>query len=132
MVLRVAINGFGRIGRMVLRAGIHREGIEFVVCNDLTNKEDLAYLFKHDSVHGSYKGTVEVTPDGLQIDDKHLLIVSETDPTLLPWKALDIDVVIESTGRFTTKKLMQQHLDAGAKQVILSAPVKGEVIPTIV
>lgn len=132
MVLRVAINGFGRIGRMVLRAGIHRKDIEFVVCNDLTNKENLAYLFKHDSAHGAYEGTVEVTTDGLRIDDKHILIVSETDPTLLPWKALDIDVVVESTGHFRTKELMQEHIDAGAKQVLLSAPAKGNEIPTIV
>jgi len=132
MVLRVAINGFGRIGRMVLRAGLHSKNIEFVVCNDLTNKETLAYLFKHDSVHGPYPGTVKVNSEGLLIDNIPILIISETDSNLLPWKALDIDVVIESTGRFRTKELLQKHINAGAKKVVLTSPAKSGDVPLVV
>ena len=132
MVKRVAINGFGRIGRMVLRAGINDPEIEFVACNDLTDKETLAYLFKHDSVHGTYEGSVETYDEGLLIDGKYIKIFAEKDPKQLPWKDLGIDVVIESSGRFRTKELANQHLIAGAKKVIISAPAKGDGVKTIV
>ena len=95
MVKRVAINGFGRIGRMVVRAGINDPEIEFVACNDLTDKETLAYLFKHDSVHGTYSGKVETYDEGLVIDGKYIKIFAEKDPKQLPWGKLNIDVVIE-------------------------------------
>ena len=129
---KVAINGFGRIGRMVLRAGINDPEIEFVACNDLTDKETLAYLFKHDSVHGTFKGEVGTYDEGLVINGKYIKIFAEKDPKQLPWGELNIDVVIESTGRFRTKELAEQHRIAGAKKVIISAPAKGDGVKTIV
>jgi len=132
MVKKVAINGFGRIGRMVVRAGIDDPKIEFVACNDLTDKETLAYLFKYDSVHGKFDGKVDVYEEGLIINDKKIKVLAEKDPTQLPWADLKIDVVIESTGRFRTKELAEQHITAGAKKVIMSAPPKGPDVKTIV
>ncbi len=131
-MVRVAINGFGRIGRMVLRAGINNPELEFIACNDLTDPKMLAHLFKHDSVHGPFNGTVDVTENGLRINGKEILIFSERDPTQLPWKELNIDVVVESTGFFRTKETMSKHLEAGAKKVLLSAPAKGDGVKTIV
>ena len=132
MVIRVAINGLGRIGRMVLRAGMYNPSIEFVACNDLTDKDTLAYLFKHDSVHGNFQGDVSVSEKGLLINGKELLVYAMRDPTQLPWKNLNIDVVIESTGRFRTRDLAWQHITAGAKKVLISAPGQGEGIKTVV
>jgi glyceraldehyde 3-phosphate dehydrogenase len=117
---------------MVVRAGINRDDIEFVACNDLTDKEMLAHLFKYDSVHGTYPVTVETTDYGLRIDGKELYVYAEKDPQDLPWHDLGIDVVIESTGRFLTRELANKHIKAGAKKVILSAPAKDEDIKTIV
>ncbi|MGE0792632.1 MAG: type I glyceraldehyde-3-phosphate dehydrogenase [Candidatus Woesearchaeota archaeon] len=131
-MIKVAINGLGRIGRMVLRAGLHHPGIQFVACNDLTDKETLAHLFKHDSVHGKFYGKVEVTENGLIIDGNSIKIFAEKDPEKLPWKDLKIDVVVESTGFFLTKELANKHIIAGAKKVILSAPAKDKDIKTIV
>jgi len=131
-MIRVAINGFGRIGRMVLRAGINNPEIEFVACNDLTDKKMLAHLFKHDSVHGKFNGSVEISDKGLIINNKEILIFSERDPEQLPWKELNIDVVVESTGFFRTKETMEKHLKAGAKKVLLSAPAKGDGVKTLV
>jgi len=131
-MVRVAINGFGRIGRMVVRAGIAREDIEFVACNDLTDKKTLAHLFKHDSSQGTFSGAVHETEKGISINGKELLIFSERDPTKLPWGELGIDVVVESTGIFRTKEQMELHIQAGAKKVMLSAPAKGEGVKTIV
>lgn len=131
-MIRVAINGFGRIGRMVLRAGIHHPHIEFIAVNDLTDKKTLVNLFKYDSVHGTYKGTVKETDRGIEIDGKEILVLSQREPEHLPWKQLMIDVVIESTGIFREKILLEKHLVAGAKKVILSAPAKGTGVKTIV
>jgi glyceraldehyde 3-phosphate dehydrogenase len=131
-MVRVAINGFGRIGRMVVRAGIHRDDIEFVACNDLTDKKTLTHLFKHDSSQGAFKGDVFETERGISINGKELLVLAEKDPAHLPWNDLAIDVVVEATGRFVTAEQMNAHLVAGAKKVLLSAPAKGEGVKTIV
>ncbi len=131
-MIRVAINGFGRIGRMVLRAGLQQGGIEFVACNDLTSKDMLAHLLKYDSVHGKFDGEVYPTQHGIMINGKELKVFSEKNPEKLPWKELNIDVVVESTGFFKTKEQLELHLQAGAKKVILSAPAKGDDVKTIV
>ncbi len=131
-MVRVAINGFGRIGRMVVRAGINRDDIEFIACNDLTDKKTLAHLFKHDSIHGTFSEDVHETEQGISIAGKEILVLAERDPAKLPWKKLDIDVVIESTGFFRTKEKMELHLQAGAKKVMLSAPAKGDGVKTFV
>jgi len=131
-MIRVAINGLGRIGRMVLRAGLYHPGIQFVACNDLTDKETLAHLFKHDSVHGQFHGKVGTTNDGFMIENHEILLFSEKDPLNLPWKKLNIDLVIESTGIFVTKEGAWKHIDAGAKKVLITAPGKGEGIKTLV
>jgi len=122
MAIRIGINGFGRIGRMVLRAGWGRPDIEFVHINDLTAPDMLAYLLRRDSVHGTWDNEVEVADGGLAIAGKKVSITEEKDPAKLPWKALNVDVVLECTGRFTDGKKLKAHVDAGAPKVILSAP----------
>lgn len=122
--VRVAINGFGRIGRMVLRAGIEDSDVEFVAINDLTDKNTLAHLFKYDSAQGKFKGKVEVNHDSLIINDQKIKFLSEKEPKNLPWKDMNIDVVIESTGIFRTPELANKHIKAGAKKVLVSAPLK--------
>ena len=126
MTVRVGINGFGRIGRLVIRAA-QRQGadIEFVGINDLTDSKTLAHLFKYDSVHGVYPGTVAAEEDALVIDGKRIRVTAESDPAKLPWRELGADVVIESTGRFTERAKAAAHLEAGAQKVIISAPGKG-------
>ncbi|MBI2650755.1 type I glyceraldehyde-3-phosphate dehydrogenase [Candidatus Woesearchaeota archaeon] len=123
-MINVAINGFGRIGRLVLRAGIKDKSINWACVNDITDAKTLAHLFKFDSVHGKYNGTVEHTDDSLIIDGKKIKVLSVLDPQKLPWKDMKIDVVVESTGKFTDREGAQQHLDAGAKKVLISAPAK--------
>ena len=133
MALRVAINGFGRIGRNVLRAA-KKAGvtdIDFVAVNDLTDTATLAHLFRHDSVHGHYPGTVEAREGALLIDGDEVRVLSEKDPAQLPWRDLQVDVVIESTGRFTKREDAAKHLDAGARKVIISAPAKNEDITIV-
>ncbi|MFT4744176.1 MAG: glyceraldehyde 3-phosphate dehydrogenase [Nitriliruptoraceae bacterium] len=123
MGLRVAVNGFGRIGRNLFRAVKERGlDIDFVAINDLTDPASLALLLKYDSVHGRYPGTVEVGADGLIVDGDALKVFSERDPADLPWAELGVDVVVESTGFFTKRPGAQKHLDAGAKKVLISAP----------
>ncbi len=123
MGLRVAVNGFGRIGRNFFRAAKQRDiDIDFVAVNDLTDPESLALLLKYDSVHGRYAGTVEAAADGLVVDGDELRVFSERDPADLPWADLDVDVVIESTGFFRKRAEAAKHLEAGAKKVIISAP----------
>lgn len=131
MVIRVAINGFGRIGRQVLQAGIDDTQIEWVAVNDLTDTHTLAHLFKYDSVFGKFQGTVDFTTDSLIINGKKIKVLAEKDPTRLPWKSLNIDVVIESTGLFTDKDGASQHVKAGAKKVIVSAPCKNPDITIV-
>lgn len=124
-MINVAINGFGRIGRLVLRAGIKDKSINWIAVNDITDAKTLAHLFKYDSVHGRYEGSVEHTDDSLMIDGKKIKVLSILDSSKYPWKELDIDVVVESTGKFTDRAGCEAHLKAGAKKVLLSAPGKG-------
>ena len=126
MTVRVGVNGFGRIGRLYIRAAL-RQGadVEIVGINDLTDARTLGHLFKYDSVHGPFWGSVEVEDDALVIDGKRIRVTAETDPANLPWKELGAEVVIESTGRFTERAAAAKHLESGAKKVIISAPAKG-------
>ncbi|WP_183575176.1 type I glyceraldehyde-3-phosphate dehydrogenase [Mucilaginibacter sp. X5P1] len=130
--MKIAINGFGRIGRIFLRNIIAKPGIEVVAINDLTDAQTLAHLFKYDSVHRGFNGTVTAEDDNLYINGKKIKILVERDPSLLPWKELGIDLVIESTGKFTSRIGAEQHLAAGAKQVIISAPSADRSVPTVV
>ena len=133
MAVRVGINGFGRIGRLVFRAmAAQPEAFEIVAINDLSNAKHLALLLKYDSVHGPFKGTVEAVDSSLIVNGKEVKIVAEKEPAKLPWKDMKIDVALESTGRFTNKAALQQHIDAGATRVILSAPPKDKLDATIV
>ncbi len=130
--LKLGINGFGRIGRLVFRAAIKNPNIEFVGINDLVPAENLAYLLKYDSTHGRYNGTVEAKENGIEVDGKFIPTMSVRNPTELPWGELGADYVVESTGLFTKYDGAKQHLDAGAKRVILSAPTKDPAqIPTL-
>jgi len=127
MPVRVGINGFGRIGRNVFRAAQEQGAdIEWVAVNDLTDSKTLAHLLKYDSILGPYPGTVEVSDHGLTVDGAELRVLAETDPGKLPWGDLGVDVVIESTGRFTDRENAAKHLEGGAKKVVISAPGKGE------
>jgi glyceraldehyde 3-phosphate dehydrogenase len=131
-MIRIAINGFGRIGRSLTRVLQQYDTIEIVAINDLTDTTTLAHLLKYDSVHGKFNGVIASTEDSISINGKPIQVLKEREPKNLPWKSLDIDIVIECTGLFLTKELATQHLTAGAKKVILSAPPKGEAIKTIV
>ena len=122
MATRIGINGFGRIGRNVLRASLGDGSLDFVAINDLTDAKTLAYLLKYDSVHGTLQVPVEAKDDDLVVDGKPIKVLAIKDPKELPWKALGVDVVIESTGRFTEREGAGRHLSAGAKRVIISAP----------
>ncbi len=128
MAVKVGINGFGRIGRIVLKAGLKNKNLDFVAVNDLTDAKTLAYLFKYDSTFGVYPGKVEAKDSSIFIDGKEIKVIAERDPAKLPWKALGAEFVIESTGRFTDADKAKAHIDAGAKKVIISAPAKGEDI----
>lgn len=132
MAIRVAINGFGRIGRLVLRSGVKDKNLEFVAINDLVPSDNLAYLFRHDSTHGRYDGTVSAAENTLKIDGRELRCFSEKDPANLPWKDMKVDYVVESTGLFTDRAGAGKHLSAGAQRVIISAPAKDKEIPTFV
>jgi glyceraldehyde 3-phosphate dehydrogenase len=132
MPVRVGINGFGRIGRNLFRAAQAKNAdIEWVAANDITDTTTLAHLVKYDSILGPYPGTVEATETGIVVDGKELKILAERDPAQLPWADLGVDVVIESTGFFTSRDDAAKHLDAGAKKVIISAPAKGEDITVV-
>ena len=132
-MIKVAINGFGRIGRLVFRAGINNKNINFVAVNDLTDAKTLAHLLKYDSVHGILDADIKAKDNSILVNGKEIKIFSEREPEKLPWKELKIDVVVESTGIFTTKEGAEKHLKAGAKKVLISAPAKGDnPIKTIV
>ena len=133
MPIKVGINGFGRIGRQVLRAAREQgvTDIEFVAVNDLTDTKTLAHLFKYDSVHPTYKGTVVAGADSITVDGQVIKILAEKDPSKLPWAALGVDLELESTGRFTDADKAQLHRNAGAKKVVISAPAKGEDITVV-
>lgn len=132
--MRIAINGFGRIGRHTLRNLFNRglRDIDVIAINDLTDTTTLAHLFKYDSVHGPFQGEVGCDEQHIIINGNKILVLKEKDPEKLPWQELDIDVVIESTGRFTAKDKAELHLAAGAKQVVVSAPSPDKDVPTVV
>ena len=124
MAVTVGINGFGRIGRIVLRAALEREAIDVVAVNDITDAKTLAHLFKYDSIHGTFPGTVSVADSSIVINDKPVKVLAERDPADLPWKTLGVEVVVESTGIFRDREGTGRHLEAGAKKVIITAPAK--------
>lgn len=131
MKKRIAINGFGRIGRLTFRQLIQREEVEIVAINDLTSPDTLAHLLKYDSAHGRFPGTVKVEGDQLVVNGKGIRITAVKDPAALPWKEMQVDVVLECTGIFRDQTGMSKHLEAGARKVLLSAPAK-KGIPTYV
>jgi glyceraldehyde 3-phosphate dehydrogenase len=133
MAIRIGINGFGRIGRNTVRAAkkLGLKELDFVAVNDLTDTTTLAHLLKYDSVHGRFPGQVKAEQDGLVVDGDRMLVLSEKDPAKLPWKDLGVDVVLESTGRFTDREAAALHLAGGAKKVIISAPAKKEDVTLV-
>lgn len=124
--IRLAINGFGRIGRITFRSLINNKNIEVVAINDITNPKTLAHLLKYDSVQGRFEGEIDINDKHMTVNGHQIDIYSRKDPEKLPWKDLDIDIVLESTGQFVTKAKSNKHIKAGAKRVIISAPAKGE------
>jgi glyceraldehyde 3-phosphate dehydrogenase len=133
MAIRVGINGFGRIGRQVLRAAKEQEisDLDFVAINDLTDTRTLAHLFKYDSIHGIYAGDVEINGEFLSVDGDEIRVLTHKDPTELSWRDLGVDIVLESTGRFTSAPEARKHITAGARKVLISAPAKGEDITIV-
>src|SRR5471032_182463 len=133
MAIRVGINGFGRIGRQVLRAAKQAgiADIDFVAVNDLTDTKTLAHLFKYDSVHREFAGDVSCDSTSITVNGDRIAILAEKDPAKLPWKDLGVDIVLESTGRFTDSDKAKAHITGGAKKVIISAPAKGEDITIV-
>jgi glyceraldehyde 3-phosphate dehydrogenase len=132
MAINVGLNGFGRIGRLVLRRMVQEGGFNVVGINDITDARTLAHLFKYDSVHGIFQGEVSHSAEGISINGKSYKITAEKDPSKLPWKELGADIVIEGTGLFTSREKMSLHLTAGAKKVLLTAPAKDEIDATVV
>jgi glyceraldehyde 3-phosphate dehydrogenase len=133
MATRIGINGFGRIGRQVVRAAKDQgvADLDFVAVNDLTDTRTLAHLFKYDSVHGTHQGDVEEGKDCIIIDGDEIKVLAQKDPAALPWRDLGVDIVLESTGRFTDATAARKHIDVGAKKVLISAPAKGEDITIV-
>ena len=132
MKTRIAINGFGRIGRNAFKIAFDRTDCEIVAVNDLTNTKTLAHLLKHDSNYGTYEHTVTFDDTDIIVDDHKIKVLAEKDPALLPWKDMKVDVVIESTGFFTDKEGAEKHITAGAKRVVISGPTKSDGVDTIV
>lgn len=132
MSLKVAINGFGRIGRNAFKIAENTEQVEVVAVNDLSDTKTLAHLLKHDSNYGIYHKEVGFDDENLIVDGRKIRVLAEKDPSVLPWDKLGIDIVIESTGLFTKREDAQKHIEAGAKRVVLSAPTKSDDIPTFV
>lgn len=131
MKKNIAINGFGRIGRLVCRLAVKHPELNIVAINDIVPADNLAYLLKYDSTHGRYEGCISAEENAILVDGKKILVFAEKDPANLPWRDLAIDYVVESTGLFTTSEAAGKHLEAGAKKVIITAPAKGD-IPTFV
>jgi len=132
MAIKVGINGFGRIGRLVFRRSLDLGGFDFVGINDLTDAKTLGHLLKYDSVHGKFKGDIKVEGNDLIVNGDRIRITAEKDPANLKWKDLGADIVIESTGIFRTKEACMKHIEAGAKKVILTVPAKGDIDATVV
>ena len=132
MAINVGLNGFGRIGRLVLRRMLQEGGFNVVGINDITDARTLAHLFKYDSVHGMFRGEVSHSAESISVDGKTYKILAEKDPSKLPWKDLGADIVVEGTGLFTSREKMSLHLAAGAKKVLLTAPAKDDIDATIV
>ena len=133
MKTRIAINGFGRIGRNAFRAAFERDDIEVVAINDIADSKTLSFLLKHDSIYGTYSHKVNFDDQNLIVDDKKIKVINQTDPSLLPWNELDIDIVIEATGRLVDSDQAQLHINpSGARKVIITAPVKNDNTKTIV
>ena len=131
MAAKVAINGFGRIGRNVLRASQGNSGIDIIAVNDLTDAKTLAHLLKYDSIHGKFNGTIEAKDDAIIVNGKEIKVLAQRDPAALPWKSMGVDIVIESTGFFRDREGAGKHLTAGAKKVIISAPAKKEDLTVV-
>lgn len=131
-MIKLAINGFGRIGRLAFRIAHKHHKVKIVAINDLVSTENLAYLLKYDSTHGKFEADIKIDGGDLIVDGERVVITKEKDPSALPWKKLGVDYVMEATGRFTKLEDAKQHLSAGAKRVILSAPAKGGEVPTFV
>lgn len=131
-IVRISINGFGRIGRSFFRAALGMPGFDIVAVNDLTDTKTLAYLLKYDSVYGRYRKAVEATDGYLKVEGKDVKVLAEKDPAKLPWKDLGVDIVVESTGFFTSGEKAKAHLDAGAKRVVITAPAKGDVTTALI
>lgn len=132
MAVKIGINGFGRIGRLVFRRLMTQSDFQVVGINDITDAPTLAYLLKYDSVHGKYRGDVKADGDNLVVDGKKFKITAEKDPAKLPWKELGVDIVVEGTGIFTSREKLNLHIQAGAKKVLLTAPPKDEIDATVV
>jgi len=132
MSVKVGINGFGRIGRLVFRAGVESNNIEFIAVNDLTDAKTLAHLLKYDSTQKIFSGTIEAKDSAIVVNGKEIKIFAERDPANLPWKDLDVKIVVESTGVFRKKDEIMKHIEAGAEKVILTVPAKDEIDATIV
>ena len=131
MPIRVGINGFGRIGRNIMRAALADKNIDFVAVNDITDAETLAHLLKYDSVLGNLDRTIEAKGDGISVDGDHFKVLSIKDPGQLPWKDLGVDVVFESTGKFTKREDAAKHIEAGARKVIITAPATGADVTVV-
>ncbi len=129
--MKVAINGFGRIGRLAFKVLLEKPGVEVVAINDLTDNKTLAHLLKYDSVHGKFNGTVDADENYIYVNGQKIRALAERDPSLLPWKELGVDVVLESTGRFTDRDKADLHIKAGARKVVISAPAKGEDLTVV-
>ena len=132
MAVKVGINGFGRIGRLVFRAGVESNNIEFIAVNDLTDAKTLAHLLKYDSTQKIFPGTIEAKDSAIVVNGKEIKIFAERDPANLPWKDLDVKIVVESTGVFRKRDEIMKHIEAGAEKVILTVPAKDEIDATIV
>src|SRR6266705_2264634 len=131
MKVRVGINGFGRIGRNIMRAALGDDNINFVAVNDLTDAATLAHLLKYDSVLGNLHHKVQVEGDGIAVEGDHFKVLTHRDPAQLPWKDLGVDVVFESTGLFTNRDAAAKHITAGAKKVVITAPAKGQDVTVV-
>ena len=128
-MVKIAINGFGRIGRLVFRAAFNEQDIEIVAINDMTDAKTNAHLLKYDSVHGAWQGTVEAGEGYITVNGRKIAVLAEKDPSLLPWKDMGVDIVVEASGVFNDANKAKAHIAAGAKKVVLTAPGKNEEKP---